>query len=582
VTPAPAERNAETARHTRNAWLRALAGTAEVRRKALTLPQLVEHQAERFGSATALADEGETVSFAELAARMNGYARWARAEGLGLGETACLFLPNCADYLALWLGMARTGASVALVNTNLKGASLAYAISIVSPRLLVVGAELAPEIAAVLPEVGRGVGVWAHGASTGEWPRIETAQVSCAGVQLPDHPQPMSRALLLYTSGTTGLPKAANISHFRLMQWSAWFAGLLDASPADRLYDCLPLYHSTGGIVGPGAMLAAGGSTIIRRKFSARRCWDEVRETDSTLFVYVGELCRFLLNTSHSPQEMEHRIRCCFGNGFSANIWRAFQKRFAIPHILEFYAATEGAAALYNCEGEPGAIGRIPGFLRHRLDLALVRFDFESGVPKRGADGFCIACAADEAGEALAPVDPERIGAGEPFEGYLDFGATKRKILLDVFAKGDAWFRTGDLMRADARGFYYFVDRIGDTFRCNGENVSTEEVADAIAACPGVAQAVVYGVHEADTDGCVGMAAIVTGSGFDLESLRGYLARDLPAHARPRYLRLCPSIARTGTFKPLKQQLAAEGCDPSRTADPLYADDGNGFVPLCR
>jgi fatty-acyl-CoA synthase len=582
VTPAIAERNSDVPRRAREAWLRALALTSDTRREALTLPKLVERQAERFGDRVALTDEHETLSFAELATRMDGYARWARAQGLGPGETACLFVPNCADYLALWLGIARTGASAALLNTNLMGASLAHAVRIVSPRLLVTGAQIADEVASVLPQIGEGVHVWSHGAPVGKWPQVETARESFVGAGLPALPQPMSRALLLYTSGTTGLPKAANVSHYRLMQWSAWFAGLLAAGPADRLYDCLPLYHSTGGIAAPGAMLAAGGSTILRRKFSARRCWGEVRETGSTLFVYVGELCRFLLNTAHDPQETEHRIRCCFGNGLAENIWREFQERYAVPHVLEFYAATEGAVALYNCEDEPGAIGRIPGFLRHRIDLELVIFDSDSGLPKRGDDGYCRACAPGETGEALVPVDPDRIEAGATFEGYLDSIATERKILRDVFARGDAWFRTGDLMRRDRRGFYYFVDRIGDTFRHNGENVSTQEVSDAIGTCPGVAEAVVYGVRAADGDGQVGMAAIVPGSGFDLEGLHRHLVRNVPAHARPRFIRLCRSIARTGTFKPQKQQLAEEGYDSSRTADALYTDTGDVFVPICR
>ena len=534
------------------------------------------------GDRAALIDERETLSFTELAARMNAYARWTRTQGLGPGDSVCLLIPNCADYLALWLGIVRAGAAVALVNTKLKGGSLAHALRVVSPRLLIVGEDFADEVASGLPGIGADLRVWSYGSSCRGWPQIEHARNHSGIAPLPDFPRAMTRALLLYTSGTTGLPKATNISHHRLMQWSAWFAGLLDAAPADRLYDCLPLYHSTGGIVAPGAMLAAGGTTIIRRKFSAGRCWREVRETRSTLFVYVGELCRFLLNTPRDPLETEQRVRCCFGNGLSEDIWRKFQDRFSIPRILEFYAATEGAAALYNCEGEPGAIGRIPAFLRHRNDIAIVRFDFETGLPMRTAGGFCIACAAGETGEALAHIDPARIGAGEPFEGYLDSNATERKILRDVFARNDAWFRTGDLMRTDARGFYYFVDRIGDTFRCNGENVSTAEVANAIAACPGVGEAVVYGVRRPDGDGTVGMAALVAGRNFDVKVLHDRLARNLPCHARPRFIRLCGTIERTETFKPQKQRLAEEGFDTSRTADPIYADDGQSFILMDR
>lgn len=577
--------DAEAARVARAAWLRALERTAEAQRTRMTLPQLIEQQAKTLGALPALIDETEELSFEVLADRMNAYARWARAEGLGPGATLCLFLPNCADYLALWLGIVRTGATVALVNTGLKGTSLAHAIRIVSPRLVIAGSDLRDEIISVLPQLDPRIAVWFHGGDVAGYPRIAPPprqDIDTSDCSERPYPDPMSRALLLYTSGTTGLPKAANVSHLRLMQWSAWFAGLLDASPADRMYNCLPLYHSVGGVVAAGAMLAGGGSTIIRRKFSARRCWDEVRSTECTLFAYVGELCRFLLNTPPAPRERDHKVRLCCGNGLSAPVWRVFQERFGIPRILEFYAATEGSVSLYNCEGEPGAVGRIPGFLRHRIGIELVRFDDATGMPARGADGFCMRCDPGEIGEALGRVDPERRGAGAPFEGYLDAAATERKILRDVFAKGDAWFRSGDLMRKDRRGFFHFVDRVGDTFRCNGENVSTQEVANAVAACPGVAEAVAYGVRATGTDGRVGMAAVVPGSRFDLKRLHGHLARNLPAHARPRFLRLCSSIARTASFKPQKQLLADEGCDPSRTTDPLYADDGHSFMPLCR
>ena len=208
-------------------------------------------------------------------------------------------------------------------------------------------------------------------------------------------------ALLIYTSGTTGLPKAAYVSHRRVLEWSFWFAGLMDFGPDDRMYDCLPLYHSVGGVVATGALLVRGGSVLIRDKFSAQRFWDDVADRGCTLVQYIGELCRYLVNAPQHPKERAHRLRLACGNGLQADIWEKFQQRFAIPRILEFYAATEGNFSLYNVEGKVGAIGRVPSFLAHRFPLRLVRFDAVAAAPVRDARGFCIRCATNEIGEAI-------------------------------------------------------------------------------------------------------------------------------------------------------------------------------------
>ena len=341
------------------------------------------------------------------------------------------------------------------------------------------------------------------------------------------------RALHIYTSGTTGLPKAANISHFRLLEWSYWFAGMMDTKPTDRMYNCLPLYHSTGGVVAVGALLVNGGSVVIRPSFSASRFWDDVIASECTLFQYIGELCRYLVNTPSQPRETAHQLRLCCGNGLQPDIWDTFQNRFNIPRILEFYASTEGNVSLYNCEGRTGAIGRVPRFLAHSFPVALIRSD-ETGEPQRDGDGFCMRCETDEAGEAIGKIVG---GADAPhisqFEGYTDAGASDTKVLRNVFAAGDVWYRTGDLMRKDAAGFFYFVDRVGDTFRWKGENVSTAQVAQAICTCPGVRQAVVYGVAVPGTDGKAGMAAMVVDAAFDLAAFRQRLAASLPILCQP-------------------------------------------------
>jgi fatty-acyl-CoA synthase len=488
--------------------------------------------------------------------------------------------------LAIWLGITRTGATVALINTQLIGDSLVHAVGVVAPKQVIVDAESAPALAAVRHRLAPQIMCWAHGAGQHGLSRIDTAIAGLSGAALVDSdcapPSITDRALCIYTSGTTGLPKAANVSHYRVMQWSYWFAGLLDTRASDRMYNCLPMYHSVGGVVAVGATLVNGGSVFLRQGFSARRFWEDILTGDCTLFQYIGELCRFLVHSAPQARPIEHRIRLCCGNGLRGDIWEQFQERFRIPHILEFYAATEANFSLYNCEGKPGAIGRIPAFLAHRFPVALVRFDVAAGKPVRNAAGFCERCATDEVGEAISKIAANRTDAGGRFEGYTDPGASELKILRDVFVAGDAWFRSGDLMRKDSAGFFYFVDRIGDTFRWKGENVSTAEVAAVIAACPGVVEAIVYGVEIPATEGRAGMAAVVCGAAFELAAFERHLCERLPEYARPVFLRLPSAIEVTSTFKPMKQDLARDGYDPTATSDSIYVyDRANGaFVKI--
>jgi fatty-acyl-CoA synthase len=563
-------------------WVRALEATAPITRnpQRLLLDVIADVAATR-GAAPALISARETLSFADLAARANRYARWALDHGLAKGDTVALLMPNCPDYMAIWLGISAVGSAVALLNTQLRGPSLAHCIDVVAPKHIIVAADLHEAFDTARAHLASGPMLWSHGSIGSEAPQFEqaTARYSANALSAAERrgTQIGDRALLIYTSGTTGLPKAANVSHHRLLQWSFWFAGLMNSGPDDRMYNCLPMYHSIGGVVATGAVLVNGGSVVIREKFSAQKFWDDVCDFDCTLFQYIGELCRYLVHAPNHPRERAHRLRFACGNGLRADVWRQFQERFDIPRVLEFYAATEGNFSLYNVEGKVGAIGRVPSFLGHRFPLALVRFDHATGQPARGTDGFCIRCAADEPGEAIG-----RIGNGAAFEGYTNKTESERKILRDVFVRGDAWYRTGDLMRKDAGGFFYFVDRIGDTFRWKGENVATAEVAEAIAEFPGVTEATVYGVSVPGVEGAAGMATIVADGAIDLAALREHLARRLPAYARPLFLRIKDRIELTATFKHKKTELVRDGYDPAATPDALYFDDPaqHAFVPL--
>jgi fatty-acyl-CoA synthase len=549
-------------------WVRALAAMQAQRDNPdRILATVVAEAAAAHPDAPALIGTEAQLNYAALAGLANRYARWALAQDLAPGDCVALLMHNRPDYVAIWLGLTQAGCVVALLNTNLPREALAHCLRSAAPKRVIAEAALAGPDAA--PDW------WLHGAHDGRQQRIDSviAGYSDAPLDPAARRPPAARdpALLIYTSGTTGLPKAAYVTHARIMAWSGWFAAMLDAQPTDRLYDCLPLYHSVGGVVAVGSMLMAGGSVVIRERFSARRFWADVTDTGCTVVQYLGELCRYLLQAPPQPHEAGHAIRAFCGNGLRGDVWTAFQQRFGIPRILEFYAATEGSVSLYNAEGRPGAIGRVPPFLAHRFPVALIRCD-DAGQPLRDADGRCLRCAPDEPGEAIGPIDTTR-----RFDGYTDPDASARKLLHDVFEPGDCWFRTGDLMRKDAAGYYYFVDRLGDTFRWKGENVATAEVATVVRACPGVIEAVVYGVVLPGADGKAGMAAVVVSPAFDLATARAHCAAHLPRYARPLFIRLCPSIETTGTFKLTTTALAREGF----TAPDTWFDDpqAGAFVP---
>jgi fatty-acyl-CoA synthase len=580
------------AKFARDAWLRALAKTATIGERGITLPTLIDRLAGQFAAAPALVSAEASMSYGQLGFRCSQYSRWGIARDLKSGDAVALLMSNCAEYLAIWLGLTRIGVVVALINSQLAGDVLAHSIKIAEPKFLIVGLDLASRVAAIRARLPPALvcRVWGSSREFAQtqpgFAPLEPELAPLSGESLAaaerEAPPIDATALYIYTSGTTGLPKAAKVSHYRLMQWSHWFAGMLDTQPQDRMFNCLPLYHSVGGVVATFATLVNGGAVVIRPRFSASDFWRDVRDERCTLFQYIGELCRYLVNTPHQPIETQHCLRIACGNGLRPEVWVPFQARFKIPRILEYYASTEGNFSLYNCEGQPGAIGRIPAFLANRLPVALLRFDVEKSEPWRNAEGLCERCAANEIGEAVGLMPAtggERAGR---FEGYADQEASNRKVLRNVFKAGDSWYRTGDLMRRDERGFYYFVDRVGETYRWKGENVSTAEVLTALTASRGVVDGVVYGVSVPGTDGRAGTAALMVNAEFDLGAFRAEVASRLPSYARPVFLRILSTLEATGTFKPRKQDLMQSGFDPSRVTDPLYFDDARSqrYVPL--
>jgi fatty-acyl-CoA synthase len=535
-----------------------------------TVADIIEHWARKRPNNVAIWFEDKRYTYREYDAQANRYARWAQSLGLKRGDVVALLMENRPEYLFAWGGLIKIGVTAALINTNLRERALAHSLAISGAKHLILGAELADNYASCTDDLQEKPKVWVTGGAVQGAENLDQALAAQNDGPLPKDVRAGltagDKCFYIYTSGTTGLPKAANMSHQRIQSMMHSFSVSMRSTERDRMYVVLPLYHSAGGVCAIGSTLTVGGSVIIRRKFSATQFWDDCKKYRATQFQYIGELCRYLLNSPPHPLERKHSLRVVMGNGLRPEIWPAFKARFRIPRIIEFYGATEGNVALVNMDGKIGSVGRIPSYMRNLLPTRLVLFDIEKEEPVRGADGFCIECKPDEVGEAIGKIDAER----GRFEGYTKGSDTEKKILRNVFEKDDAWFRTGDLLRRDALGYFYFVDRIGDTFRWKGENVATSEVAEAISVFPGIKEANVYGVKVPGTDGRAGMAALVTGGPIDLAKLKDHLDRNLPAYARPIFLRLQGEIEVTGTFKHRKVELVKEGYDPRAIKDPLY------------
>ncbi len=527
-------------------------------------------------------DDGREVTFGELGEQSHRVARWALAQGIGRGEVVALLMHNRPEYLSTWLGLARVGAITALINTNLTGEPLRHSIAVSGADHLILDRDLAANWTGARPD----------DSTITEWLRFDGDALG-GGRDLDAaldavSPAPVDRAVrrgmttrdplfFIYTSGTTGLPKAARFSHGRFLTVAVGLQALVGVRSDDRMYVTLPLYHTAGGVMAVGGSLLAGASVITTRRFSASRFWDHCVDHGATMFQYIGELCRYLVNSPSHPRERDHALRVCVGNGLRPDVWPTFRDRFAIPHIVEFYGATEGTASLFNLDDKVGAIGRLRPGVARRLGIHLVGYDVAADEIRRDAEGHVIPVAIGEPGEAIT-----RITGLVPFEGYSDDEATERKILRNAFRDGDTYFRTGDLMRTDAEGYYYFVDRIGDTFRWKAENVSTAEVAAVVGGTPGVLEANVYGVEVKGQDGRAGMASVVVDDTFDLETFLQHVAANLAGYARPLFVRRLAEVEITATFKHRKREAVEEGFDPAVIGDDLwFLDAAQGcYVPL--
>ncbi|WP_281688648.1 long-chain-acyl-CoA synthetase [Pseudomonas citronellolis] len=544
------------------------------REKNLSLGWALERAARLYPDALALLEGQRRLSYALFNGWANRLARAFQAEGVKHGSVVAVMLENRAELLVTLAALAKLGAVGALINTTQRGQVLAHSLNLVSPGHFVVGEELREAFDEVRANLQGGAErlYWVADDDTlrdpGQAPagwanlmRLAQAQSSdnlaeTAQVRLKD------ACFYIYTSGTTGLPKASIMSHGR---WIKAYGGFghsgLGLGREDVLYLTLPCYHNNAVTVCWSAVLAGGAAIALRRKFSAKAFWKDVRHYNATCFGYIGELCRYLLNQPACEEERDNSLTCMIGNGLRPSIWGEFKNRFGIERITEFYAASEGNIGFTNVFNFDNTVGFSPA------TYAIVRYDLENDRPLRDAKGFMEKVGKGESGLLISEISDKW-----PFDGYTDPAKTQAVIYRDVFKKGDAWFNTGDLMRDLGFKHTQFVDRLGDTFRWKGENVSTTEVENVLGAFPGVEDAVVYGVEIPGTDGRCGMAALrlAPGQALDGKALAEHLDRELPAYAVPLFLRLLQQVETTGTFKYKKADLKSAGFDPRQVGEALF------------
>jgi acyl-CoA synthetase (AMP-forming)/AMP-acid ligase II len=542
--------------------------------------RLLSERASRDPQGAAVAYQDQRYTWGEVETRVNATARALREVGVEPGTVVALLMDSRPEFLFVVTALNRLGAIGALINTNITGRALIHALDVAKTNACIVGAEHAAKLASVLPDLAtlRASEVWVEAdpelrdPPQTDFPSFDERVRAQPGDPLSDVPAPRASHLMcyIYTSGTTGFPKAAIITNQRFMMAGLLFAeGTCELRPGDVSYLTTPLYHSVGMFGGWSAVLLTGACLALRRKFSASKFWDDVRTFDATVFVYIGELCRYLLHQPVHPDERNHKLRVASGNGLRPDIWVEFQERFGIPLVREYYGATEGTTALVNFTGRVGMVGRLlPG-------MAIVKADLETGDIERNAKGHCEKIAQGETGLLLG-----RISNATQFDGYVDESATRKKIVEDAFKKGDRYFNTGDLLTLAEDGWVGFADRVGDTFRWKGENVSTNEVAEILNGAPGVLETNVYGVEVPGYEGRAGMASIRCNDEFKVEDLAPFVKANLPGYQRPYFVRLQQDMRITGTFKHQKVDYRKEGYDPKLVSDPLYFFDGSGYLPL--
>ncbi|KAF4932505.1 Isopenicillin N epimerase component 1 [Colletotrichum fructicola] len=542
-----------------------------------------------------------SVSWKTTYDRVNQYAQLFLSYGVKPGQFVAFFMQNSPDFAFAWVGLLAIGAAPAMINYNLTGKALLGCIEISTAKLVLVDGSA--EVAAKYQDVNTELdmkGIKLINLAE-EKPRVYQMDPVRPHDNLRKGMMPGDAMALFYTSGTTGLPKAvlfpAAAAASLSLQASTDETGFNDlgfhptAGNSERCYICMPYYHGTGGITMMSQILS-GSTVCMAPKFSVSTFWDDIRDSNATWFVYVGETLRYLLAAPPSPRDKEHNIHAVFGNGCRPDVWRRFQERFGVDTVCEFYNSTEGALGLRNLSrgdffanavGHHGLLLR----LKYRNMYVPVAIDTETGEVQRDPKtGLAIRMSYETGGEILVEHPGERA-----FPGYFNNpDATDKKYVRDVLKKGDIFYRTGDSLRRDADGRWFFLDRLGDTYRWKGENVSTAEVSEVLGEYPGVNEAVVYGVSLPGHDGKAGAAALDIApdkkASFDFADFLRYSRSRLPRYAVPIFVRLLNASQASHNNKQNKVPLKNQGVNPSKIegGDQLLWIEkhgkGNTYVPF--
>jgi len=524
-----------------------------------------QQRAARFGDRVFLRFGDQQLTYRDANGAANRYAAVLAARGVARGDVVAIMLRNSPNAVLAMLAAVKCGAVAGMLNYHQRGDVLAHSLGLLDAKVLVAETDLVTAVtesgapAATETLTIEDLERFAVGAPT-------TNPASASAVQAKDP------AFYIFTSGTTGYPKASVMTHRRWLAALAAFGGLgLRLKSSDTLYSCLPLYHNNALTVAVSSVINSGATLALGKSFSATRFWDEVIASKATAFIYIGEICRYLLNQPAKPTDRKHQVRLIAGNGLRPEIWDEFTERFGIARVCEFYASSEGNAAFINIFNVPRTTGISP------TPLAYVQYDPDTGAPLRDDSGRVRRVPAGQPGLLLSPVN--RL---QPFDGYTDQASTEKKLVRNAFREGDCWFNSGDVMSPQGMGHAAFVDRLGDTFRWKGENVATTQVEAALASDNSVEQCTVFGVEIPHTGGRAGMAAIKLrdGAEFDGKSLARAVYEQLPGYALPLFVRVVESIEQTTTFKSRKVELREQAYG-SDVKDPLYVLAGRdeGYLP---
>ncbi|MCJ8742565.1 hypothetical protein PDJAM_G00083640 [Pangasius djambal] len=559
---------------------------AKMKRGVLTYLDRFVEQANQSPEKPFIVFEKEVLTYMDVHLRSNKFANVLRSEaGVKHGDIVALWMSNEPDFVCAWLGLSKLHCEVAFLNSNIKSKSLQHCLHSCGATVLIVGSDLFPLLDDVLPVLlNNGINVWVTAKSCSHQSvRTLLDKVELASVEKPqvDFPLPnlTSNFLFIFTSGTTGLPKAARVSHIKAVMSMAFFR-MCGANKNDTIYLTLPLYHMAASLLGIGGCIDLGATCVLKKKFSASQFWKDCIKHEVTVFQYIGELCRYLINQPKTPEEMAHKVRIAAGSGLRADVWKEFSRRFGKIRICEGYGLTEASIGFVNYTTEIGPIGRASYFNKRSLPFEFLKCDPETYEPIRTDKGRCLKVNKGEVGLLVAP-----LSFTNPFLGYAgNKTMSEKKLLRDVFKEGDVYFNTGDLLLQDHRDFVYFKDRIGDTFRWKGENVATTEVSEVLGCLEFLQDVNVYGVTVPGYEGRAGMAAVVLKEGRDLdgESLYNHLVQNLPTYAWPWFLRVQAFLDVTETFKQQKKKLVEDGFCPKAVQAPLYFLDSpkKTYIPL--